>query len=77
MLVIYRGNTFSEVCEMQLNRMLACEPSSVELVVSRDGNSVKTNKGNHYIIVKNTAKISECFHGNDSERDKKSVENDG
>ena len=56
MLIIYRENSMREVCEVQLNRMKAIEPDSIELIVSRYGNYVKTNKGNRYIISKSTAK---------------------
>jgi hypothetical protein len=56
MFIIYRENSIREVCETQLNRLKANEPDSIELVVSRDGNYVTTNKGNTYIISKGNAK---------------------
>jgi hypothetical protein len=77
MFIIYRENSFRDVCETQLNRMKALEPESVELVISRDGNYLNTNKGNRYIISKSTAKRVRGHDETDSESNEHRDKSDG
>jgi hypothetical protein len=57
--------------------MKAIEPDSIELVVSRYGNYVKTNKGNRYIISKSTAKRVRGHDETDSESNEHRDKSDG
>jgi len=75
--IIYRASALQDVCETQLNRMRICEPQSIEKVVSRAGDIVRTDRDNYYVLSGKHATIVEVSDGCGSERDTRCSQNDG